>query len=194
LDLAQIPEEYLAANFYNAKIDQHNESAYKQISDPAHDISAAINGGRNYFIYGAKTGSGKTYLASCIMNHFLYKNLDRFDFENPLALFVFYPELMNTLRYSRDDEDLDRLMDQVKNVPVLLLDDIGAGTMTDFSREQTTLIVNHRMNKRLSTIVTSNFKASQLREESRLGSRIISRLVNKAMGIELEGKDRRLGS
>ncbi|MFF2480260.1 ATP-binding protein [Paenibacillus sp. NPDC058071] len=195
LRLADIPDNYSEANLFRFQVDDHNVAAYESLKEMVNGIVSDVDQGRNFFVFGSKTGTGKTFFASCLLHAYIYKTCmtERFDYERPLSLFVFYPELIHDLRYRRDDEELERKIDRVKNVPLLLLDDIGAGTMTDFSREQTILILNHRMNKRLSTIVTSNYRASELREEHRLGARIISRLVNKAAGIELGGRDRRLG-
>jgi DNA replication protein DnaC len=129
-----------------------------------------------------------------LLHHFIYKICltNRFDFETPLGLFLEYPMLMDDLRYRRDLDTVVRTMTQVREAPLLLLDDMGAGTMSDFTREQTYLILNHRMNNKLSTIFTTNMGTKQLSSDTVLGKRNMSRLMNNAIGMNLGGKDRRM--
>jgi DNA replication protein DnaC len=194
LKLSNIPEQYINANIYNYNVDKENMSAFRDLQEIVEDIVSKIDNGTNFVIIGAQTGTGKTYSASVILNHYIYKTCltSRMDFENPLAYFISFPELINELRYYREEERVEMLLHKVRNVPVLLLDDVGAGTLTDFAREQAYLIINHRISRKLSTIITSNYSLDKLQSSEFLGSRIVSRLVERGIGIELNGRDRRL--
>jgi DNA replication protein DnaC len=192
LKLSEIPLRYHFANIHNFIKDTDNLEIHEELRLIVQDILTIVDKGTNFFLNGGKPGTGKTYVASCLLNHFLYKTcMKRFNFEHPLPLFVVFPDLVEMLRYQRDDEETQDRIDLIREVPFLLLDDIGAGTMTDFVREQTFRIINYRLNKKLSTIVTSNFSIKQLSTEDKLGPRIVSRLMDSAIGMELSGKDRR---
>lgn len=196
LQLAEIPKEYLNANIYNYVVDKHNEEIYKALKPIIDNIVEEVDNGINFFFYNSVPGTGKTFHAAMILNHYIYKTCltSRFDFENPLALYVVYAELMDDLRYRREDEEVQRKIERIKNVPLLLLDDVGSGTTSKYTIEQTYLILNHRFNHRLSTIVTSNLEISQLRDESILGERNVSRIIRSCIGVNVKGPDRRIKS
>lgn len=192
LKLSRIPQRYLDANAYNAIRDNDNKQAYVILDPYFNNIIQAVDEGINFWLHGSQVGTGKTYTAIALLNHFIYKTClsDRFDFETPLGLYTSYPALVDDLRYRRDSDEVILLMNHIKSTPLLLLDDIGSGTITDFVVEQTYLIVNHRVDNRLSTIITTNFKPSEL--VASLGERLVSRLKDNAVNIKFTGTDRRV--
>jgi DNA replication protein DnaC len=192
LGMSNIPNRYLNANLYNYQIDEENEQIADRMKQLLDDVVNVIDEGRNFIFRGVVPGTGKTYHGIMVLNHFIYKTCltSRMDFENPLAYYIGFSDLMDKLRYYRDDEEIDLLVEKIKNVPVLMLDDVGAGTVSDYMKEQTYLIVNHRYNNGLSTIYTTNFTKQQLLE--RLNSRILSRMFSNCEDFKFEGKtDRR---
>ncbi len=193
LKLSKIPKAYLKANIHNYTVDEHNKDVFEKMNSLVSDIVNHVDNGVNFMFYGNQTGTGKTYHASLILNHYIYKTCltDKFDMEKPNVLFVSYPELVNQLRYQRDNESTFDFVELVKTVPLLLLDDIGAGTQSDFVREQTFIILNSRFNESLSTIITSNYTVNQLNQDDILGKRNVSRILSNVKGIELKGNDRR---
>lgn len=192
LEMSLLPQEYLYANIYNYKIDDYNKDAYEKLKPIVENVVEAVDKGINILITGTECGTGKTYNAAVIFNHYIYKTcLTRFDYERPVAIFVEYAQLMNDLRNFDDNEEAQELFETIKSVPLLLIDDIGAGILSRFTREQTYLLLNYRFNNRLSTIVTSNFSPVVLKSEEYLGARNVSRLSRNSLWIELNGKDRR---
>jgi len=196
IELSEIPTEYYNANFFNFKKDKYNKTAIEALKDVIADTVGVIDGFKNILLIGEQCGVGKTYLASCILNQYIYKicNTERFDFESPIALFVEYPTLIHSLRQFdkyEDEATLERF-EMIKNVPLLLLDDIGAGISSRFTREQTFILINHRYSQRLPTIVTSNLSIEDLQSEDVLGRRIISRLLASSILVPMGGKDRRV--
>ncbi|QOS98913.1 ATP-binding protein [Brevibacterium sp. JNUCC-42] len=169
---------------------------YVRLKSHLEDIVASINKGTNFFFYGGATGTGKTFHGTMVLNHFIYKSCqtDRMDFETPLGLFVSYPEWVDTLRLRYRGDDVVNQSDHIKHVPLLLLDDLGAGKLSDYAREQTYLLLNHRYNHRLSTVITSNYGLNELSMADMLGSRSVSRISKNVEGGELTGTDHRLES
>lgn len=196
LELSRIPKMYLNANIYNYELDDDNKEIFSVINDVVNDIVYYVHGGINFFFFGANPGTGKTFNASVLINHYIYKTCltSQFDFENPLGLYIVYADLMDDLRYRRDLDSVQNTLRLVNEVPLLLLDDIGSGTNSDFTRDQTYLIINNRINKGLSTIYTSNLTVSELKNPKNLGARNTSRILNFAIGQKFEGRDRRMST
>lgn len=194
LKLSQIPIEYFHANLYHYERSNDNEAVYERLKPHLEDIMASIDKGTNFFFYGGATGTGKTFHGAMVLNHFIYKTCqtDRMDFETPLGLFVSYPEWVDTLRWRYRGEEDGNQFEHIKHVPLLLLDDVGAGKLSDYAREQTYLLLNHRCNHRLSTVITSNYGLNELSMSDMLGSRSVSRISKNVVGGELTGTDRRL--
>lgn len=194
LALSDIPLEYHEANLSNYTVDKDNREVFEFLKPYVDNIVGEVDKGTNFFFYHTNPGSGKTYNACVLLNQFIYKTCltERFDFENPLALFVEYPSLMHRLRYKRDDEETEKYVERVKSVPLLLIDDIGSGTTSEFTIEQTYIILNHRFNHRLSTIITSNLSIQELRQPNVLAPRNVSRILARCVGKEIGGRDRRM--
>ncbi|WP_426455479.1 ATP-binding protein (plasmid) [Paenibacillus sp. S-38] len=192
LDLAEIPKKYRNANMYNFQVDPYNSHIFDEVKPYLDDIEATVATGKNFFFYGHKTGTGKTYTAMCLLNQFIYKTCQTvFDFENPLALYVVYSDLAHDMKFGQFDDQVQARFDTLRKVPLLLLDDIGTGNMTDTVRDHTFRLINSRVNDGLSTIVTTNYTTKELDQDQKLGSRTVSRLFEDAVGLELVGKDRR---
>jgi len=70
-----------------------------------------------------------------------------------------------------------------------VLDDLGAQRTTDWVREQMNLISNARWSNGRPTIMTTNTGPDEI--TATLGPRAASRLLGGALGIEVDGDDRR---
>lgn len=88
----------------------------------------------------------------------------------------------------RDSEDE---FQGIAGVRLLLLDDLGAAKLTEWTEEVTYRLINHRYEQCLPGIYTSNVPPAQLRDV--LGERIVSRLTEMCDRMVLKGDDRRKG-
>lgn len=134
-------------------------------------------------------GTGKTCLAAAAANSLMQQG-------HPV-LFTFVPDLLDQLRGGyADDAALshDELFEQVKNVPVLILDDIGAHNGTPWAEEKLFQVVNHRYLSGLPTILTSAVPLERLdgRLQSRLTDPRNSTVID--MGGSVKTQDVGLGS
>ena len=123
-------------------------------------------------------GTGKTCLAAAAANRLMAQ-------AHPV-LFTFVPDLLDQLRGGyADDAALshDELFEQVKNVPVLILDDIGAHNGTPWAEEKLFQVVNHRYLNGLPTILTSGVPLERL--DGRLQSKLTD--PRNALVIDLGG-------
>ena len=116
-------------------------------NDAALSYAATLDGWLTLF---GDTGVGKTHLAVAIANHRLDQGHE--------VYFAFVPELMDHLRQTYQPGGglaYDRVFDDVKNAPLLILDDLGGEYRTDWAYEKLHQIVVHRHNLRLPTVITS---------------------------------------
>ncbi|MFQ5400352.1 MAG: ATP-binding protein [Anaerolineae bacterium] len=111
-------------------------------------------------------GCGKTHLAAAIANYRLSMG--------HAALFVSTPDLLDHLRaaYSPNAASTyDQRFEQVRNAPMLILDDLGTQSNTEWAQEKLYQIFNHRYNARLPTIITTNEELESI--EIRIRSRMV---------------------
>ncbi len=111
-------------------------------------------------------GCGKTHLAAAIANHRLQRG--------HMVLFINTPDLLDHLRaaYAPTAEvSYDERFDQVRNAPLLILDDLGTQSNTDWANEKLYQIFNHRYNARLPTVITTNQELESI--EMRIQSRMV---------------------
>ncbi len=79
---------------------------------------------------------------------------------------VYYPELLRSLKASfGDNDEYTELFNTIKKAELLLLDDIGAETVTEWSRDEVLgTILQYRMEEGLPTFFTSNLTIDELSE------------------------------
>ena len=97
-----------------------------------------------------ETGVGKTHLAIAIA-------VERMKQGHPV-FFAFVPELLDYLRYTFTPESrvtYDQVFDEVKNTPLLVLDDLGQEHSSPWAEEKLYQIIVHRHNARAATVITS---------------------------------------
>ncbi len=128
-------------------------------------------------LFSDATGVGKTHLAIAIAVEQTKKGRPVF--------YAFVPELLDHLRYTFTPESpvtYDRLFDEVKNTPLLILDDLGREHSSPWAEEKLYQIIVHRHGARLPTVVTSAMDFTQ--ETGPISSRIQDSLVGTLIKIE----------
>lgn len=164
---------------------------FRDSTPPARTPDAAWRVARSYaenpdgwlVLYGA-FGTGKTHLAVAVANLRLS--------QGEPAVFIVVPDLLDHLRstFSPSSEvTYDELFETVRDTPLLILDDLGTQTSTPWAQEKLYQILNHRYNKGLPTVITTNLNPDEIepRLRSRLGDSHLSKLV------EIRDIDKRLG-
>jgi DNA replication protein DnaC len=123
---------------------------------------------RGWLLLIGSYGSGKTHLAAAIANF-------RADSNAP-PLFVVVPDLMDHLRATFNPNStisLDRRFEEVRNAPLLILDDLGTQSSSPWVKEKLYQLFNFRYNAELPTVITS---ATGLEEmDPRLRSRFLDK-------------------
>lgn len=150
-----------------------------------------------WFIIGGPSGCGKTHLAAAIANYGLAQNTP--------AFYITTPDLLDHLRASfspSSDMGYDEFFEQVRNAPLLILDDFGSQSSTAWAKEKLDQLLSHRYNTRLPTVIVTSVPVEELEDRIRtrlantefcriftLGSKAADlALYNWAPGFELQKK------
>ena len=127
-------------------------------------------------------GTGKTLLASCVVNELLSKGIP--------SIFVIVPDLLTQIRatYNRNSLDTEgKIMSGLSDCELLVLDDIGAerhSDKDDWATEKLFSIINSRYIGMKATIFTTNCTLAELKEK--LGDRTFSRICEMTEGMRLD--------
>ncbi len=111
-------------------------------------------------------GNGKTHLAMAIGNDCLERGIEGF--------FYTAPDLLDKLQVAQFDspQAFDHLMETLCRAELLIVDDLGAERSTETREMRMFQILNERYQRRLPTVITSNFAPNAPRFEPRLRSRL----------------------
>ncbi len=129
---------------------QQFEAAYRA----ARDFAAEPEG---WLIFAGPSGCGKTHLAAAIAN-------ERIKHGYPV-FFITAADLLDHLRSAFNPQSelpYDSLFDQIRNTPLLVLDDLGAQSGTAWAKEKLEQLLSHRSNQRLPTVITLGVPIEQL--------------------------------
>ncbi len=117
---------------------------------------------QGWLVLTGPSGCGKTYLAAAIANY----RIEQGDH----ALYISTPDLLDHLRSTfnpNSDVPYDELFEQVRNAPLLILDDLGAQSGTQWAREKLEQLISHRHTNQLPTVVISIVPVDELDERIR---------------------------
>ena len=136
------------------------------------------NEGKGIMFIGS-VGTGKTHLAAAVANYIIS------EFAIPVR-FITAIELFGMLR---NFENNGNAVEEFKNIPLLVIDDLGKEKITEWNREKLFEIVNYRYENYLPIVITTNGAPREL--EQTLGEAVFSRLCEVCDGIKMDGKDYR---
>ena len=136
-----------------------NQEKFRCAYEAAKVFAAEAKG---WLILAGPSGCGKTHLAAAIANECVS--------HGQTAFFISTPDLLDRLRstFNTDSEiPYDEFFDQVRNAPLLVLDDLGAQTSTPWAKEKLDQLLNHRFNSELPTVIVAIIPIEQLEDRIR---------------------------
>ncbi|BAQ11723.1 primosomal protein dnai [Bacillus sp. OxB-1] len=148
---------------------------------------------RGLYIYGP-FGIGKSYILGALANELATRSIR--------TVAVYVPEFLREVKQSIQDQSFNEKIDFVKQAQVLMLDDIGAETMSAWTRDEVLgTILQFRMAEQLPTFFTSNFSYQELEhhltysqrgeKEVVKAARVMERIRMISQPVKLDGKNRR---
>lgn len=191
-----VPKDILKASFANIHIDEDTPGRIDAIDKATSFVERYPLGKetKGLYLFG-KFGVGKSYLLGAIANQLAEKGIS--------SMIVYFPELVRELKSSIGDQTLNQKIEAIKKEPILMLDDIGAETMSSWMRDEILgPILQYRMLENLPTFFSSNFNYeglehhltySQRGEEEKIKARrLMERIRYLTEAVEVDGSNRRL--
>ncbi|MDM8148781.1 primosomal protein DnaI [Priestia megaterium] len=145
------------------------------------------------YLYG-EFGVGKTFILGAIANSLAEKKVK--------STILYVPEFLRELKGSFQDQSFNEKIEYVKKVPVLMLDDLGAESVTSWMRDDVLgTILQFRMLENLPTFFSSNLNFKELEhhltytqrgeKEELKAARVMERIKSLATPVEITGDNRR---
>ena len=137
-----------------------------------HSLEFALNQSRlfaqnmkGWLLLQGGFGCGKTHLAVSIANFTLSLGIS--------TLILTVPDLLDWLRYAYDrtDTNFESRFEEIRNIPLLVLDDLGTQNATPWAEEKLYQIINHRYMLKLPLVVTTNLDLAEV--DGRIRSRLL---------------------
>lgn len=116
-----------------------------------------------WLVLSGPSSSGKTLLACAIVNQQLNSGQP--------AFYIVVADLLDHLRSTFGPSSTisyDEFFEQVKNTPLLVLDDMSIETDTSWAKEKLEQLLNHRFNGRLATVITTDIPLSKFDDRFRI--------------------------
>ncbi|MFS0636366.1 primosomal protein DnaI [Mesobacillus foraminis] len=189
-----VPKEILKASLGDIELDDKGRfTAIKMARDFVKNYQPGERQ-KGLFLHGP-FGTGKSYLLGAVANELAKRQVS--------SLLVYVPELFREMKNAIGNNSVNEKLEVIKKAPVLMLDDIGAETMSSWARDEILgPVLQFRMMENLPTFFTSNFDMeglahhlthSQRGEEEQLkAARILERIKYLATPVKVEGKNRRV--
>jgi DNA replication protein DnaC len=153
---------------------EHNLNLEKALRT-AQAFAAAPQG---WLLFMGGYSSGKTHLAAAIANQLAELG--------ELPVFVMVPDLLDHLRATfgpNSNIAFDRLFDEIRKAPLLVLDDFGTQSMTPWVREKLYQLFNYRYNAELPTVITTSDAFDEI--DPRIRSKLLDTTLCKPFALNV---------
>lgn len=174
--VSELGDRFANCTFENFQIRHGAETAFQVCKEFAERFEADKPDG--VLIWG-QPGNGKSHLAAAVTNYLLAKG--------HTVVFVTMPELLERIRntFNRNDQDNEAdLMRALLLCDLLVLDDIGAEKVTDWTQDVLFRIVDKRYRRNKPLLLTSNYTPEELRGRLDDKGRLYDRIVEFAVPVE----------
>ena len=192
-------EANLSEKLSSQTFDSFRLELYSDVPDPNLGISPRENMRMNYYdckqyvdnfnytdknlFFTGGCGLGKTYLSSAIANELISQGVDVL-YVSANSLFP----ILEDLHFNRGVSEKNQyLAGHIFDAELLILDDLGAEFVTQFTASELFRIINNRLLEGKKTIISTNLSVSEM--EKRYSSRVYSRLIGGYEIIKFFGED-----
>ena len=172
---------------------QHQYNFEKFLNEKGQAYKVAYNYAKSFeqmkednvgLLFYGDVGSGKTYLACSIANELIERKQVKVKTMN-------LSQVINQIQKSAFKLDSNEIIDNLSNIPLLILDDLGIERDTSYAREQVYNIINSRYLKGRPTIFTTNLSLEIIQNPNieLEYQRIYSRILEMTIPVKVTGED-----
>ncbi len=165
--------DYTFGNFdLNTHLNQEERQNIANVAQAARNYADNVRD--KWFILAGKSGVGKTHLAAAIAHARQERGTEVF--------FITVADLMDDLRTTFNPSSastFDQRFNQVKNIGLLVLDDLNVGGTSDWAREKLFQLIDYRYVTRKPTVFT-------LSDFERVSERLQVRLLDPRLCVRYE--------
>lgn len=170
--------------------EQCDLAVFRELQLIKQQIVNVVQNGKSLYIYSEYFGNGKTTWAiKLLLKYFdCVWNGNGFRVR---GLFIHVPSFLNRLKdnINKPDAAFLNMKDLIKDVDVVVWDDIGACKLSEYDHSILLSYIDERVLKNLANIYTGNLYGNALQKA--LGGRLHSRVWSASSLFELKGHDRR---
>ncbi|MFM1654231.1 primosomal protein DnaI [Brevibacillus sp. B_LB10_24] len=188
-----VSDETLSASFESLEVDESNQLTVAAAMRFCRELAPGEKQGKGLYLHGP-FGVGKSYLMGAIARELSRRGI--------ASLMVYVPDFVREIKESIADNSYVGKLELLKEIPVLILDDIGAESVTPWIRDEVLGVILHqRVNGHLPTLYTSNYSFDELEEhlsisngnriENTKAKRIMERIRHYTNAYVIEGENRR---
>lgn len=171
--------------------DKKYDLAYRACKKYVANAEDAVDKGKGIYLFSRNAGTGKTTLMAGVRNGLIAKRIK--------CVFINMKDLLNEASQRDVTRDTKSLYDygMFLRIPVLILDDIGAGKLeggryAQWVNDTLYELMERRCRNRLSTCFTSNYSPKQLISERGVDFKTVDRIMELAtMTIDVGGQSLR---
>ena len=160
--LSQLTFDNLSPKGRTTRHSERSEESQEHFAQVYQAAKAFADNPQGWLVFSGPSGSGKTHLACAVANH-------RLNLGEPV-FYISAADLLDHLRSAfspASDTTYDELFERIKNVPLLVLDDLTLGSATPWAKEKLEQLLHHRFNARLATVIITDIPLEKIDERLR---------------------------
>lgn len=163
---------------------KHASLSRLNLSPETHkNLSKWVQSKSKFLTIMGNPGTGKTYICAAVLN-FLIENKQE-------CFYITQRRMMSYIQQGiAENKHQYTLVDELAAYPVLIIDDIGSSTNTEWQKDMLLELLDQRYSDNRKTLITTNLCKADL--ETIFGKRICSRIFDASNStLEFWGKDKR---
>jgi len=167
---SRLGERFREATFDKFYVTEESRNVFCKLKDYAENFKTHYK--NKSILLLSSPGTGKTMLASSVVNHLVKNNIS--------AIFITVPDLLMRIKstYNQNSLTEENLIDGLLDCSLLVMDDIGSEShksIDDWASSKIYQIINSRYNNMKATIFTTNCSLQEL--NNKLSGKTFSRIT-----------------